>query len=103
MASPPVLPSPSIGSDGSYKSNWTNWELNYINNAAGTGPKGGCTVNLNNVADNSFNLVVQLMGRTSDVCKNVVEVIKKKREAKMKKKEKKTLLTICPEPCPFAS
>ena len=99
MASPSVLPSPSIGSDGSWKCNWTNWELNCINNAAGTRSKGGCTVNLNNVADNSFNLVVQLMGSTSDVCNNVVKVIKKKRS----KNGKKNLLTMCPEPCPFAS
>ena len=59
-------------------------------------------MNLNNVVDNSFNLVVQLMGSTSDVCNNVVEVIKKKKEKQKEKKEKK-LLTICQEPCPFAS
>jgi len=85
------------GSDGSYKSNWTNWELNCINNAVGTGPKGRCTVNMNNVANNSFNLVVQLMGSTSAVCNNVVEVIKK---TKTKSKKKKKNLTNNPKHTP---
>ena len=68
MASPPALPSPSIAMTDPAKATepYTlvfDWELAlYKSSMVGSGPKGGCTVNLNDVMDEPFfnsNLVVQ--------------------------------------------
>jgi len=88
MASPPALPSPSIATTDPTKAigPYTlvfGWELAlYESSMVGSGPEGSCTMNLNHVVGEPFfnsDLIVQLVGSTSDESDNVVEVKKIKK------------------------
>ena len=69
-----------------------------MNDVVRSGPEVGCTVNLIDVVDESFfNLILKLMGSTSD------ESTLLWRSNNPLTKKKGDLLIICQETCPFSS